>query len=120
RSQRGMAGAKHEEKATSNQQEQGNPGVSNTSHRLFRLKLVDELVELSYKVEKPQETLDNNDTRVNRPLKRSRSKTYITTNNNMLSKKRLHPGMHYPVQIAEGEDSDKENRPNQDKLNRMQ
>ena len=83
-----------------------------TSHRDFRLKLVEELVELSYKLEKPQEEPDNNGVRNNPPqLKRSRSKTFLTAKKTVLSNKRLLPGM-------QDNDSDKENQPNHNVLNK--
>lgn len=91
---------------------------SKTSHREYRIKLVDELVDLSYKLEKPRVVVSSNHTGDNRPrLKRSRSNTYITTNNNVLSKRRLEPAMHFPIHKDRGEDSDKENRPNQTSIN---
>jgi hypothetical protein len=98
-----------------------------TSHREFRLKLVGELVELSYKLERPQEQLENNATRGNQPennanrppFKRSRSASYITTNRKVLDNKRLRPGMHYPVHRAEDNDSDKENQDTHNTLSKI-
>jgi hypothetical protein len=94
---------------------------SKTSHRDYRVRLLDELLELSYKLEKLERLeAGNNDTTGNRPpLKRSRSNTYITTNNNMLKKQRLEPAMHFPIHKDEGEDSDKENRPSQTNFNNL-
>ncbi|KAF9962824.1 hypothetical protein BGZ65_007774, partial [Modicella reniformis] len=83
---------------------------SNTCHREFRLKLVNEFVELSYKLERAQETLDKS-------ISLKYIQTYITTNKITCPARSGFTQMHYPIQKAEDEDYDKENLANQDRPN---
>lgn len=91
--------------------------TSRRAHADFRLMLVTGLLELSYKIERPVETLNTNSARGKQPtLVRSRSQGYITASNNILNAKRHLPGLHLPVMF--NDDSDKENDPNHGKDDR--